>query len=468
MLRQHARLVDLGLRLGDLLVLLAALPVAHMLHAWQKAAPDPTFSLGPYSAYATTALLAWIAWSWMFDVYAPYRTEALRNELARLGCAMALVALTSVPLSYLWQGYGVHFRFAAPHAAVALALLAAGRAALRVAARFVRRRGYNTRRFAVVGSGDLAEEVVEEIALHPEWGYELAGYILEDATPAPGDVPVLGRLRELGTVLENEVLDEVLFAVRGYQLERIAPAVQLCEEQGVAVRICLGSFADGRARLAVSDLGRQPTLSLTRTPSDEIALAVKRAFDVLLSASILLLLAPVLAAVAVGIRLDSAGPVFFRQRRVGLNGREFTLFKFRSMRLGAEAELAGLRALNEMDGPVFKIRRDPRITRIGGFLRRTSIDELPQFLNVLRGEMSVVGPRPPIPSEVRQYKRWQRRRLSVKPGITCTWQISGRNDIDFEHWMELDLQYIDGWSLWRDIRICLRTIPAVLLTRGAR
>jgi lipopolysaccharide/colanic/teichoic acid biosynthesis glycosyltransferase len=160
--------------------------------------------------------------------------------------------------------------------------------------------------------------------------------------------------------------------------------------------------------------------------------------------------------------------VLFRQRRVGLAGREFTLFKFRSMRQGAEAQQGLLGARNEMDGPVFKLRDDPRVTRVGRFIRRTSLDELPQLWNVVRGEMSLVGPRPPLPSEVRRYERWQRRRLSVKPGITCTWQVSGRNEIDFQQWMELDLAYIDRWSLWEDVRIVLRTIPAVLSGRGAR
>jgi lipopolysaccharide/colanic/teichoic acid biosynthesis glycosyltransferase len=160
--------------------------------------------------------------------------------------------------------------------------------------------------------------------------------------------------------------------------------------------------------------------------------------------------------------------VLFRQRRVGLNGREFGLYKFRSMCHDAESKLAELRHRNEMDGPVFKMREDPRVTRIGRFLRKTSLDEFPQFWNVLRGEMSVVGPRPPIPTEVRLYKRWQRRRLSVKPGITCTWQVSGRNEVDFARWMELDLHYIDNWSLWHDLKIVLQTIPAVILGRGAR
>jgi len=209
-------------------------------------------------------------------------------------------------------------------------------------------------------------------------------------------------------------------------------------------------------------------LRFSRAPSDHLALAVKRAFDVVASALALLVLAPVFAATAIAIKLDSQGPVFFRQRRVGLNGRTFQILKFRSMYVDAEARLEQLRARNEMTGPVFKMANDPRVTRVGRLIRKTSLDEFPQFWNVLLGDMSVVGPRPPLPAEVRKYRQWQRRRLSMKPGLTCIWQVSGRNQIDFERWMELDLEYIDDWSLWRDLHICLRTIPAVLTARGAR
>jgi exopolysaccharide biosynthesis polyprenyl glycosylphosphotransferase len=232
--------------------------------------------------------------------------------------------------------------------------------------------------------------------------------------------------------------------------------------------ISLDVLRFGYSRMSIGEMDGLPMLALTRTPTDVLALAVKRVFDLLVSAMILLLASPVLIAVAIAIKLDSPGPIFFRQRRVGVHGRLFDILKFRSMHADAEARLEPLRARNEMSGPVFKMRDDPRVTRVGRLIRRSSLDEFPQFWNVLRGDMSVVGPRPPLPSEVRQYKRWQRRRLSVKPGITCVWQISGRNEIDFDRWMELDLEYIDRWSLWGDVRIILKTIPAVIWTRGAQ
>jgi exopolysaccharide biosynthesis polyprenyl glycosylphosphotransferase len=354
------------------------------------------------------------------------------------------------------------------HFAFALSFLVASRLLVRGLAHSLRRRGYNVRRYAVVGSGDMAEEVRRSLAQHPEWGYSLAGVILEHRDAVAGSLPVLGQLDEIGSVLEENVLDQVIFALPSSQLPQAEEAARACQLQGVAVMICLDLLQGGIGQMALTRLEGVPAITFSTVPNDAFALALKRAFDVLVSATVLLLLSPVLLGVAIAIKLDSPGPVFFRQRRVGLNGREFSLLKFRSMCLDAEARLAELRARNEMSGPVFKMTDDPRVTRVGRFIRRTSLDEFPQFLNVLSGEMSVVGPRPPIPSEVRQYQRWQRRRLSVKPGITCTWQVSGRNDIDFERWMKLDLEYIDNWSLARDLQICMMTIPAVLSSRGAR
>jgi exopolysaccharide biosynthesis polyprenyl glycosylphosphotransferase len=310
----------------------------------------------------------------------------------------------------------------------------------------------------------------EGLLARKQWGYAFAGYIL-DAEPGatPADGRVLGHVHELAAVLERNVIDLVVFAVTPGRMDGLESAVALCSELGIPVKFGLDVVPPPRHHFTVEELDGIPLLSFTHaSASDVLALAVKRCFDVVVSATVLLVCAPVALAIAVAIRLDSAGPVLFRQLRAGKHGRPFTLLKFRSMRVGAEALLPSLQRHNEMCGPVFKMREDPRVTRVGGFLRRTSLDELPQFLNVLRGEMSVVGPRPPLPSEVRLYERWQRRRLSMKPGITCTWQVSGRNDLDFDRWMELDLAYIDGWTLWRDVVILIRTIPAVFLGRGAR
>ena len=489
-LRRHSRVVDTALRLFDVLVLAALLPAAHRLRdTIMGAGPAALHSPRYYGLLLAVTVLCWFVTSWMFEVYDVYRTRPISVEVSRICRAMAVSALVIGAGGYFANQHDVPRLLVGLYFAVASVFLAGNRVALRTFAWAVRRRGYNTRRFAVVGTGGLADEVVAGMAEHPEWGFQFAGYILENGKePAerpldgqlsfaacaengkaqdPADQPVLGHLSRLGELLERNVLDEVIFAVSRDHLDVIQPAVRLCEEQGVEVKICLNFFQAGIGRMSMDEISGLPALAFSTTPTDEVALVLKRAFDIAMSAAMLVLVAPLFALVAIAIKLESPGPVFFRQRRVGLHGREFVFYKFRSMCLDAEAKLESLRQFNEVTGPVFKMKQDPRVTAVGRFLRRTSIDELPQFWNVLKGEMSVVGPRPPTPAEVRRYKYWQRRRLSMKPGITCTWQVSGRSDIDFERWMQLDLAYIDNWSFWNDMQICFKTIPAVLSSRGA-
>ncbi len=324
-------------------------------------------------------------------------------------------------------------------------------------------------RVIVVGSGEQAEDICDTLARKAGQGVELVGLVTEEpGAPAPKGVTVLGSVAEVEPILRREVVDEVIFAVPRTRLADFEHAFAIAEDLGLDAKLCLTFLPHRIARVDFEELDGTPVLAFSTAPAHPVKLGVKRAFDVAISSLALLACAPVFLVVAIAIKAGSPGPIFFRQKRSGLNGRAFTMLKFRSMIVDAEAKLAELASKNEMDGPVFKIKADPRVTRIGAFLRKSSIDELPQFWNVLVGDMSIVGPRPPLPHEVSRYERWQRRRLSVKPGITCTWQISGRNDIDFETWMKLDLAYIDQWSLWLDLKIFLKTIPVVLLGRGAR
>jgi exopolysaccharide biosynthesis polyprenyl glycosylphosphotransferase len=293
------------------------------------------------------------------------------------------------------------------------------------------------------------------------------GFSNESASVAP-PAPVLGTVKDLEHVLCTVPVDEVFIA--GNMLKHSAEmqaAIKLCENLGVPFALPAYHFRFDRARPidshALSD-GYLHFLTHTFRPHQ---LALKRMFDIVSSAVALVVLAPLLVGVAVAVKLTSRGPVFFRQRRVGLHGKPFYMLKFRSMVVNAEELKAKLEALNEQTGPVFKMKNDPRITRVGRFIRKYSIDELPQLINVLRGEMSVVGPRPPIPSEVEKYAAWQRRRLSVRPGLTCIWQVSGRNQISFEDWMYLDMQYIDHWSLKKDLDLILKTVPVVITGSGA-
>jgi len=470
MLRHFGRARLAALRALDLVGVALALPVAKWiylcLHHAQPVWVPPIVELWPAMA---ALLLGWLAASAFFRVY-EHDLRSRREEASRALLAVVALAVSAVVWVFAVKQGGVSRLMSAIAVATAATFVLANRAAVILTASFVRRSGRGIRHYAIVGSGDLAREVLDTVASHPEWGLKPAGVVLAEpaGTPASGEFVLLGTLPELGTILEEHVLDEVIFAVPRDRLPSLEQAVLLCEELGVSVRISLSVLRFGRARLWLTDMAGLPMLTFTRTPTDALALALKRAYDLTVSVTALLLLAPLLVGIAAAIKLDSAGPVLFRQRRVGLNGRIFSMLKFRSMHVDAEARLAELQARNEMSGPVFKMTDDPRVTRVGRFIRKASLDELPQFWNVLVGDMSVVGPRPPIPAEVRRYQRWQRRRLSVRPGITCTWQVSGRNGIDFDRWMELDLEYIDKWSLWQDVRICLKTIPAVLTARGAR
>ncbi len=468
-LKSNSRAVDVVLRLSDLAVLAVAFPVAYFLRdGVLRRAFSGLYPIDHYWPMVALAMLLWIGAATVSDVYVAYRRQTTWLELARIARSQAVVALGLGALAFFSHKQEVSRLFVGLYSATAMALFVVNRAVIRGLAHALRRRGYNTRRFAVAGSGLLARQAVEGVLGHPEWGYDFAGYLLESpASHAAAPGPVLGQVRDLGRILEREVVDELVVALPAEQGELTREVLRVGEERGIPVKLCMDFSVLRISRMSFEDIDGIPAVAFSPVPSDVVALGAKRLFDLALSTTVLLLTAPLLALIAAAIRLESPGPVLFRQRRVGVNGRHFTLWKFRTMCADAEARLAQLRTQNEVGGPVFKMRNDPRITRVGRWLRKTSLDEFPQFWNVLCGDMSVVGPRPPIPSEVERYEAWQRRRLSVKPGITCVWQVSGRSDIDFDEWMELDLHYIDNWSLWGDVRIVLRTVPAVLFGRGA-
>ena len=273
----------------------------------------------------------------------------------------------------------------------------------------------------------------------------------------------------LEAAIAQEPLDEVFLALSMEKYSHLIESiVRLCEEQGIIVRLQTEMFKLHIARWHVDQLNGLPVVTVRSGPPDGWQLIAKRVIDVWGSLVLLIALAPIFAMVAIAIKLDSHGPVMFRQERVGLNKRRFKLFKFRTMVEGADVQQPLLERLNEAAGPVFKIRHDPRITWVGKFLRRFSIDELPQLLNVLKGEMSLVGPRPlPVRDIERIDVQWHKRRLSMQPGMTGLWQVNGRSDVSFDHWVRMDLEYIDKWSLALDLNILLKTIPAALKGSGA-
>ncbi|MDY7225033.1 exopolysaccharide biosynthesis polyisoprenyl-phosphate hexose-1-phosphate transferase EpsZ [Hyalangium rubrum] len=320
----------------------------------------------------------------------------------------------------------------------------------------------------ILGVGAMGRLTGEDLLKHGR--RRIAGYLAFHSEQASSEVPgpVLGQVEQLEATLCQVPVDLVYIAgnVQKHGAEMQA-AIKLCERFGIPFALPAHPFRMDRARPEASHVVADGYLHfVTHAPAPH-QMAIKRLFDIISSAAALLVLSPLLLTVALLIKLTSRGPIFFKQQRVGLHGKPFDMLKFRSMVVNAEELKAKLEALNEQTGPVFKIRNDPRITPIGRFIRKYSIDELPQLINVLRGEMSVVGPRPPLPKEVEKYAAWQRRRLSVRPGLTCIWQVSGRNQISFEEWMYLDMQYIDNWTLLTDLRLIVKTVPVVLTGNGA-
>ena len=325
-------------------------------------------------------------------------------------------------------------------------------------------------RVLIVGAGTVGHTLAAKIAKHPEYRIDLIGF-LEDGEPMPNGtgptVPVIGSLRQLEQVIDRERVNRVILAFSQARHQQFLTVARICADHGVKVNIVPRLFEVLSSRAGVDDLEGIPLLDVAQVELSQLSMIVKRSFDLFVGGILTVLFLPLFAVVAVLIKLDSPGPVFFRQERMGHNGRVFRIFKFRSMKVGAEGQRECLEGLNEYSGPMFKIKEDPRVTRFGTWLRRTSLDELPQLFNVVRGNMSLVGPRPLWVEEAKQCKGWAKKRLNITPGMTGLWQVMGRNDIPFDEMVKLDYFYVTGWSLSWDIRLLLETIPAVFARRGA-
>lgn len=330
--------------------------------------------------------------------------------------------------------------------------------------------GFNQINLLIVGTGRRAQEFIRVVKQHANWGLRIVGLIDDEHGMYGKEIEgyrVLGRLQDIPFILHRKVVDRVIFVVPRLWLHRLDDVILACEREGISTSISMDLYDLSIAKMRQTNFSGFPLLEFETFQAKEWQLFFKRMMDILISVAVLILASPIYLITAIAIKLNSRGPIFYSQVRCGVKGRKFTLYKFRSMIVGAEMKKKYLEKLNEMDGPVFKIKNDPRITKVGRIIRKFSIDELPQFINVLKGDMSIVGPRPPLPVEVEMYEVWQRRRLSMKPGITCVWQVSGRNNINFDRWMEMDLEYLDHWSLWLDFKIMLKTIFVVLTGYGA-
>jgi exopolysaccharide biosynthesis polyprenyl glycosylphosphotransferase len=418
---------------------------------WQPmlAAP-PAFAVG----YA----VGWVVILWLHGLYRPRARWTIRSEALAIGRSVVVMGLVTLSLLFVFRLPDVSRSFLLLFFPAQWLTTLASRLLLRWAFEQLRSRGYNLRYVIVVGVGARGRAFAAQLEDHESLGLRIRGFVDDHPADLPRGWKYLGNYDGLERFLHDEVVDEVAICLPFSQLDRINAIAALCEEEGKIVRLPIDvldrAFAAGR----IEDLDGTPVYSLVSGPDRTLALIAKRLLDVSIAAVSVVVLSPILVGVAIAIRLREGGPVLFRQERVGLHGRRFQVLKYRTMTEDAEArydEVVGL-----SDPRAFKVTDDPRITQLGSFLRKTSIDELPQLWNVLRGEMSLVGPRPAPPREVEGYDLWHRRRLSMKPGITGLWQVTARGSDDFDGRAELDLSYIDRWSLWLDFKIMARTLPA--------
>ncbi len=433
---------------------------------------DPANNV-PYSAYLslvilqTLVLLLAMRREGSYDVR---RTRPLFDELYGVLNATTTAIMLVIVFVFFYRSL-FYSRIMFVYAGILIVVLVGtARLVRRMVLGRLRQAGQGVDRLLVVGAGEVGRAVMRNIIAQPELGYQIIGFLDDDPTKSYtdiGPIKALGPIENLAEVIKTYDIHQVSITLPWQYHRKTVRLVLEAEEAGVRARVVPDLFQLSLGGVDVETINGIPLISIKQTALTGWNLMIKRALDLSLSLIIMLLTAPLWALIAIAIKLDSPGPVFFTQERAGKYGRPFKVYKFRSMYMGAEAEQPKLMTQNEASGPLFKIRDDPRRTRVGRFIRRTSLDELPQFINVVRGEMSIVGPRPALFSEVAQYQDWQRKRLEIQPGITGLWQVSGRSDLTFDEMVMLDIYYGENWSLGADIRIMLRTIPQILFGDGA-
>lgn len=479
MFARRSQLLGFTCAVHDLALTALAFPLAYWARAellprlasrWTKL-PE-MYPFGEYGGLFIGILLVWSLAGYLLGIYREVELRDPRQQTLDVAQLVATGLFAVYAGLFLLKAEFISRLYVLTFALVDAGLLVAGRWGLFTAGAWLRDQLERYHYFLIVGTGAAAQELAALIEESEPLGLRLVGFAHTGKGPAASP-PGLRRayqvlpLEEVPARLRTHVVDEVLFAVGKEELEKLEPLMLRCEEEGVKTRVHIEFLPRTFSRVYLENLRHVPLLTFTSTPENELHLALKRAADVVLAAVLLVALAPLFLLFSILIQLTSPGTVFYRQVRCGLGGRKFTLYKFRSMVADADARRVELETWNEVDGPAFKIADDPRCTPLGRWLRKFSLDELPQLWNILRGDMSFVGPRPPLPEEVERYETWQRRRLRMRPGLTCLWALEGRSRLSFERWMRLDLAYIDNWSLWLDVKIFLKTIPVVLFGRGA-
>lgn len=417
-----------------------------------------------------TIVPVWLMLITFLGEYQDFRTRPFKKELFIILKSAALSIIVFGSIFFIFQMKYASRLFIGIFTVTTVMNLIIEKRFISILLDRVHAQGFNQINLLIVGTGRRAQDFIRVVKQHANWGLRIVGLIDDEHGMYGKEIEgyrVLGRIQDIPFILHRKVIDRVIFVVPRLWLHRLDDVILACEREGIATSISMDLYDLRIAKMRQTNFSGFPLLEFETFHAKEWQLFFKRTVDILVSGIFLIFTSPIYLFTALAIKLTSKGPVFYSQIRCGVKGRKFTLYKFRSMIVGAEMKKKYLEKLNEMDGPVFKIKNDPRITKVGRIIRKLSIDELPQFLNVLKGDMSIVGPRPPLPVEVDMYKVWQRRRLSMKPGITCVWQVSGRNHVNFDRWMEMDLEYLDNWSLWLDFKILVKTFFVVLTGYGA-
>ncbi len=479
MLRERAKLIVQAHKAWDICLTGAAFIAAYFIKLYLLPAPFRGLTIAPnYYIVLLMIIIIWYVTFILFDLYASYRRLGLDQILWNMVKAVSTGMLVMFLCMYIFKIADVSRIMMGIFFLLNIVLLTLSKGIIYSLLAHYRQRGFNFRNVLIVGSKERAKGVIGALKDRLDSGFRVLGCLETGQDDVGKDVingvKVIGTVDSLKKMLWKEVIDEIIFAMPLRKIDNADKYIAEAEEMGVTVRIVPDwqihklMYHPEIANIKFEEFLGLPTLALTSTPPNQGELLIKSVFDYIFASIALILSLPIFSFVGAGLKLASRGPIFFKQERCGLNGRKFMVYKFRTMVADAEARHKALEQMDEADGPVFKIKDDPRIIPfVGKFLRKVSLDELPQLINILKGEMSLVGPRPPIPAEVNEYSLRDRRRLSMKPGLTCLWQIMpNRNEIGFDEWMKLDLRYIDNWSLVLDFKILFKTVWVVLKGEG--
>jgi len=424
---------------------------------------------GEFKGYSGSLLLIVVLWLAIFKLIGLYdnkKGQALIDETAQIILSVMVASFSLLGFLFLYRGLWFSRLLIVCAALVAIIFLVLLRILSFSINRILHVLGYNNQRILIVGSKEIGETLALRLKNDKSLGGIPVGFIDDDKIGSK-EIPYLGKIDQIKSVVIANNIDEIVFASDNLPYQKMLDIITECESLKIKFKIVPGILEIIASRIEIDEVGGIPLITISEIGLKGINAFLKRSSDILFSAVLILLLSPIYLLISIIIKIDSKGPVFLIQERVGKDSKLFGMFKFRSMVVGAHEMQESLDPLSETEGHIFKMKNDPRVTRVGKWLRRLSLDEWPQLLNVLEGNMSLVGPRPPLPNEVEKYSPWHLKRLRVSPGITGLWQVSGRSLLPFEDMVRLDIYYIENWSLWFDIKILFKTIPTVLMAKGA-